>query len=111
MPTTVLPKRVVNGLPLTEVDSHHYRHGLIDFTKPVKFWHATAPDGTTTPALFTLADAVTWARSNGWITDVDTCPWCGGHGIVRLADDYFHLSTCPACDGDGINSQQPAEYV
>lgn len=111
MPTTTIPKRVINGLPLTEHHSHQYEYGSVLFVKTFGFWHAQAPDGSMTPPLFTIHDAVTWARSNGWVLDVDTCTWCSGHGYLRSASSYFDLSVCINCDGTGINPDQPVAEV
>lgn len=111
MPTTFTPKRVVNGLPLTEHHRHEYEFGGVLFVKPMNFWHAQAPDGTMTGPYFTLDNAVTVARANGWIAPVDTCRWCSGHGFHNTPGSYFDLQVCQECQGEGIDPQQPATYV
>ena len=105
--TTFTPKRVVNGVPLTERDSRTYEYGQVRFTH-TRFWYGEAPDGQRTEALFTLTDAVQWARANGWIIAPDTCRWCSGHGFLRVPQDYFHLVVCDRCEGEGIDPEQPA---
>ena len=111
MTTTFTPKRMSSGYPLTELHSHLYQFGSVQFVKPFGFWHAQAPDGSMSPPLFTIDNAVTWAQDNGWLIPVDTCPWCSGHGYTRVAGHYFDLMVCRECEGEGINPQQPAQYV